>query len=212
MSYFKIKHTDEGLYFNIKKIGKRYETFIAYFSSNKSPVDIDYSSYKSVYNETGARLEIEPEKSYLPTKYILSDESEIEIPSADATKTYFALTSNQNLELSIFHTSTSTLKGIVGLKYELQEANLLTAWVSDDQSAQTVGPWSTRYLYDESGNQFPIPQGSSVVAYYYVNGEKIYNRDLFVRMTDSGGKLMIGARADILIEKVEFNVQPVPTM
>lgn len=212
MSYFKIKHTDEGLYFNIKKIGKRSETFIAYFSSNKSPINLEYSTYYSLYDETGSKLILEPEKSYLPTKYTLSDESEIEIPSTDATKTYFALTSNQNPELSIFHTSTTPLKGVASLVYEVQEAQLLTAWVSDDRSAQTVGPWSTRYLYDESGSQFPIPQGSSVVAYYYVNGEKIYNHDLFVRMSDSGGKLMIGAKADILIEKVEFNVQPVPTM
>lgn len=212
MSYFKIKHTDEGLYFKIKKIGKRSETFTAYFSSSKSPVNIDYSSYYNLYSESGSKLILEPEKSYLPTKYILDDESEVEIPSAEATKTYFALTSNQDPELSIFHTATNTLNGVVSLKYELQEANLITAWVSDDRSAQTVGPWSIRYLYDESGNQIPLPQGLIVVAYYYVNGEKIYNADLSVRMTDSGGRLQIGAKEDILIEKVEFNVQPVPTL
>ena len=212
MNHFRIKHTSDGMYFKIKKIGNRSETLIAYFSSNQSPVNFEYSSYHSLYDETGSKLLLEPEKSYLPAKLILSDATEIEIPSADATKTYFALTSNQDPALSIFHTLTSSINGVVRLKYELSDASLITAWVSEDRSVQTVGPWSLRYLYNESGDQISIPQGSTVVAFYYTNGEKIHNVDLSVRVTDSGGKLMIGAKSDILIEKVEYSVQPVPTL
>ena len=183
-----------------------------YFSSNKSPINLTMSYYYPVYDESGTQLKIAPEKSYLPKKYILSDESEIEIPSADATKTYFAMTSNQSPDLSIYHTLYNVINNVVSIVYESKPANLITAWVSDDKSAQTVGPWSVKFLYDESGSRIPIPQGLCVVAYYYVNGEKIYNDDIYVSMSDSSGKLRIGAKNDVLIEKVEYSVQPVPTM
>ena len=187
------------------------EVLEAYFSSNKSPVDITYSSYKFIFDGTGTSLKIEPEKSYLPKKYILSDESEIVIPSADATKTYFYLTSNQDPGLSIYHTVTTTINNLVRLVYETRPATLITAWVSADKTAQTVGPWSPQFLYDEDGNRIIRPDGLIVVAYYYVNGEKIYNNDLYVRMSDYDHRLRISAKADIVIEKIEYNVQPVPT-
>lgn len=188
------------------------ETVTAYLSSNKSPISITMSYYYPVYDENGTRIEIEPEKSYLPKKYILSDDSEVMIPSADAAKTYFDMTSNQSPALSVYHTLTNNINNIVSLVYETRPANLITAWVSEDKTSQTVGPWSLKFLYDEEGKQIAISQGLSVVAYYYVNGEKIYNNDLYVRMSESGGKLRVGAKADVAIEKVEYSVQPVPTI
>ena len=190
---------------------KTAETVTAYFSSNKAPINLTMSYYYPVYDDTGTQLKIAPEKSYLPKKYVLSDESEVVIPSADATKTYFYMTSNQSPNLSIYHTYTNTINNVVSLVYETRPANLITAWVSADKTAQTVGPWSLKYLYDGDGNQISLPQGLVVVAYYYVNGEKVYNNDIYVRMSDSGGKLRVGAKNDIVIEKVEYNAQPVPT-
>lgn len=191
---------------------KTAETVTAYLSTNKSPINITMSYYYPVYDDTGTQINIKPEKSYLPKKYILSDESEVEIPSADATKTYFDMTSNQSPALSVYHTLTNNINNVVNLVYEIRPANLITAWVSEDKTSQTVGPWSVQFLYDENGNRISLPQGLCVVAYYYVNGEKIYNNNIYVRMSDSGGRLRVGAKADIVIEKVEYSVQPVPTM
>ena len=212
MTHFKIKRGSEGVFFKIKTIGGKLPAVTAYLSSNKSPINITMSYYYPVYDDNGTRIKIEPEKSYLPKKYVLSDESEVMIPSADATKTYFALTSNQDPSLAIYHTLSSSISNVASIVYENKPANLITAWVSNDKTAQTVGPWSPKFLYDEEGKRIAISQGLSVVAYYYVNGEKIYNNDLYVRMSDSGGMLRIGAKADVVIEKVEYSIQPVPTI
>ena len=187
------------------------EILTAYFSAKQTPINITKSYYYYLYEPSGSRLMIEQEYEYIPLKYILSDGSEILIPSEYATKAYLCTTSNQgsgsSMSMSIYHTYSSDINNIVSLAYEKRPANLITAWLSNDKTPIAVNQYP-KYLYDKDGNRIAAPSSYQVVAYYYVNGERIYNGDRFVTISVSDNHLAIGAKSSTTIEKVEYVISP----
>lgn len=188
------------------------EIITAYFSAKQTPIEINKSYYYPLYDQSGVRLKIDPDYEYIPKKYILSDDYEVLIPSVDATKAYFYLTSNQNRNMSIYHTYSTTISNVNRLVYEKRKAILKTAWLSQDKTPKSIGASSTMNIFDKNGNYINSSEGLDVVAYYYIDGEKIYNNDLRVRTTNSNGRLVVGAASTILVEKIEFCTSPVAAL
>ena len=193
------------------------EVIEVYFSTNKSSVTIYGNGNKAIYDvrsNDDYTCKIDPLYEYTPL--CINSETDYPIPSQTVFKSYIFLNSNSESAISVWFSVDNSISG-TSLIISKKRANLITAWLSEDKTPQVIGPWTAKYLYDSDGNYIYPPKGlpdtnSIAVAYYYVNGERIYNlyNDAFtVRISSYGGVLRAGAKSDITVDKIEFSIQPV---
>ena len=192
----------------------------AYFTTNgsaeTSSKTISSSGYTALYDATGVRLRQQPEMLYTPIKYLQRNGSggyiDAVLPNILIDRCFMCSTSSRSNELSIYnHVAVSSSYAV--LVYTKSRATLHTAYLNADKTPKTIYTDSVWRLFDEEGQNIPAHGGQlDKVAYYYVNGERLYNvnesGDPIIIMAISGGKLNIRVDSSITIEKLEFSTQP----
>lgn len=188
---------------------------VAYFTTAGESATTDrtigYTAWYGLYDAEGKTILLKPECEYTLLKFIAADGYEYN-PNESTffyPQFHFGYTSNSEYILYLY-LKVNVSRGFRQVVYRETPATLYTGYLTADKTPGVAGPWSIAIIYDENGVQ--VPYGSSypqiAVAYYYVNGERIYNGDAKVRVTDYGGSLAIGAQTDITIEKIEYSIQP----
>lgn len=221
------QQTSEGIVFSmpehevtVTSVFAKQEIY-AYFTNKGSAetgrTSISMTGSIPIYDETGARLKLEPGYAYTLLRYVFySSGEQVAVPNSLIDRTYFEMVSNSSYSLSVYNqvASSSYYKSLI---YSKKKAELVIAYVSANKEPVTVGPFKVHYLYNENGGQIGIgttdAQVRTHVAYYWENGERKLNidesGDPIIRITSSGGKFQVGGKMDVVIEKVEFAQQPI---
>ena len=169
------------------------------------------TGYKRMYSESGEGIPFRPEIEYTLVRYVKKTGEDVEpgTESSGISNWYFGLASNQTFQLYLYLKPERTVS-YGAVVYREAPATLHTAYLSADKSPKTVTTGKVEYLYDVDGNKIPYPEANNIVnvAYYYANGERIYNDDVKIRMTKYSRMLAVGVASAITIDRIEYSIQP----
>ena len=193
----------------------------AFFTSNGEATTVDTSLdfHNALYNSDGSSFNIEPEYTYkllVLERYTGSsyDPSTNMLEWSLSPLTYNSMALYLNCSLL----GDSSYRS---LRYIKEKAVLKTVYLSPDKSPVQVNRETNYLVYDEDGHTVPVSSvvyTLDVVAYYYVEGVKIYNvmqppsprllTSYF--LTNSNGKLVFRSNSSLgLVDKVEYSTQVV---